>query len=80
MDCFMGIGQWFSGHGIFSVLLNIIIITALVGITIKLFRIGGSPPAANQDAADTINILEQRLAKGDISEEEYLRIRDILGR
>jgi putative membrane protein len=76
----MGFGQWFSGHGIFSVILNIIIIAALVALIIRLFRSGGSSPSANRDASDTINILEQRLAKGEINEEEYLRIRGILGR
>jgi putative membrane protein len=80
MGCFMDIGRWFFGHGIFSLILSAIVIIIFVALTFRLIRHGNSPPSANQDALDTIGILDRRLARGEISEEEYHRLRDILNR
>lgn len=58
--------MWMMGSGI-------AIILALFGlVAIVLYRYTSTPH--NQ----SLHILQQRLAKGDISEEEYNRLRDIL--
>lgn len=77
-SCFSGIGPWFLGHGIIGLGLALIIIFSLIILAYRLFRSNDTKPSENRDARDSLLILEQRLAKGEISEEEYRRIRTVL--
>ncbi len=80
MECFMGFGQWFSGHRSIVIALNVIIIAALVALVFRYCKHSGLAPSISLDVRDTLNILEKRLANGEINEKEYHQIRDILAR
>ena len=77
-SCFSGVGHWFFGHGIVGLGLTLIVFFGLVVLAYKLFRSNDTKHPASRDTRDSLLILEQRLAKGEISEEEYQRIRAIL--
>jgi len=77
-NCFSGIGQGFFGHGIFGLSLTLIVFFGLIVLAYRLFQSNDTKPPASRDTRDSLLILEQRLAKGEISEEEYRRIRAIL--
>lgn len=78
--CFMGIGQWLSSHWIGGFGLKMLIVIALAFLLYKLIRSGKTAPRENQDARDSLVLLENRLAEGKISSEEYQNIRNILCR
>jgi putative membrane protein len=78
MSCFSGVGHWFFGHGIIGSSLTLIVFFGLIVLAYRLFRSNDTKPSASRDERDSLLILEQRLAKGEISEEEYQRIRAIL--
>jgi len=78
-DCFAGWGHHFMGGSIFGSLLSILLLLVVVAVIYKVFfskkfKAGSK----NRDAEDSLMILDSRLAKGEITEEEYHRIRKIL--
>lgn len=77
-SCLMGFGQWFSSHWIGGFILNMIIIVALALLLYKLLRSCTAKSPKTRDARDSLIILEQRLAEGKVSQEEYQSIRNIL--
>lgn len=79
IDCSIGFEHWSSANGILGLSLNLIIIVALILLMYKLFRPCRQTPPENRDARDSLVILKQRLTKGEINEDEYQRIRSILG-
>ena len=86
MTCFIDYGQWFaedgprfSVPGYLALVLLALVTLSLIVMAFRHFKGGGStPPPASRDARDTLEILRIRLAKGEIDEKEYRRIRDIL--
>jgi uncharacterized membrane protein len=78
--CFMGFGQWFSGHWIGWFGLNMIIVVALILLLYKLFHSRTTTSPENRDSRDSLAILERRLVEGKVSQEEYQSIRNILYR
>lgn len=58
-------GIWF-GHGLFALLVWVVVIAALVALVVGLIRAGrgGGAPAAR-------DILKERYARGEIDREEY---------
>ena len=70
----------FLGGGSFvSWLLAAVALGVLVAVLVRLLR-PGDAERGNQaaDRDHSLDILKNRLAQGDISEQEYLRMRDIL--
>ncbi len=76
---YMGPGM---GHGMFGsgflawVIFLLIIVLIVLGLG-RLFRSGEKPSA---DTRDSLKILDDRFARGEISEKEYLKMRDVLER
>ena len=69
-------GMGFStglGHGLWM-FLCILIIFAVIYFFVKIFSPGYENPPDNRDMTDSRDILKQRLAKGEITEEEFQRI------
>ena len=65
--------------GYLALVLLALVTLALIVMTFRHFKGGGSTlPPASRDARDTLEILKIRLAKGEIDEKEYRRVRDIL--
>jgi putative membrane protein len=77
-------GGWWSGFfpgSIFSLLLWGLIVMLLGLLAIRIFRSqpdGRQGPA--QDRFDSEAILKMRFAKGEITREEFVTMRDILSR
>lgn len=75
-------GGWFVGHGPFGpfgLLLLVLLIIVVVSLLIRLGRaIFARDGAANRDSRDSLEILRARFARGEISAEEYQRMREIL--
>ncbi|MFD1928930.1 SHOCT domain-containing protein [Sporosarcina siberiensis] len=73
-----------TGMGVIGVLvvLLLVIITVLVIFTIiKIAREnkgGQTTPAHKLSDNEALSILQKRFAQGEISEEEYLRMKDVL--
>lgn len=74
-----GPGNWFFGHGVFGMLFSALLMIAIIYLIIFVLRLFFvKDKAQNKDRRDSIEILKARYAGGEISEEEYIRMRDIL--
>jgi putative membrane protein len=71
-------GSFFPG-GILSMLIWVLIIVAFVYLTIKLFRgLTSEQTKQNRDSFDSFEILKIRYARGEISHEDYLTMKETL--
>jgi putative membrane protein len=71
-------GSFFPG-GIVSMLMWVLIILALVYLAIKLFRaLKSEQIEQNRDRFDSFEILKMRYARGEISHEDYLTMKETL--
>ncbi|RPF53484.1 SHOCT domain-containing protein [Aquisalibacillus elongatus] len=74
-----GMGGSFFGNFLFSIIM-IIIIVLIVVIVVWMFK--GENNKERKDSAypegDSLEVLKRRLAKGEITEEEYDRLKDKL--
>ncbi len=71
-------GGFFPG-GIVSMLLWVLIISAFVYLAIKLFRaLTSEQTKQNRDNFDSFEILKMRYAKGEISHDDYLTMKETL--
>jgi putative membrane protein len=71
-------GSFFSG-GIVSMLIWVLIILALFYLAMKLFRaLNLEQPKKNRDNFDSLEILKMRYARGEISHEDYLTMKETL--
>jgi uncharacterized membrane protein len=69
-------GSFFPG-GIVSMLIWALIILAFVYLAIKLFRaLTSEKIKQNRDNFDSFEILKMRYARGEISHEEYLTMKE----
>lgn len=75
-------GGWWGGFfpgSLFSLLLWGLVILLLVFLAIQIFRSQTHcPRGPAQDRFDSEAILKARFAKGEISREEFIRMRQIL--
>jgi uncharacterized membrane protein len=56
-----------------------LIILAIVLLATKVFKsMKSSPNIVNKDRNDSLEMLKLRYAKGDINQDEYLKMKDIL--
>lgn len=74
--------SWTSGMfsgGIFSLFVWVLIALAIVWLVKKLFE-SAKPGQKDSymDKSDSLEILKRRYAKGDLSLEEYIKIKSIL--
>lgn len=73
-------GGGFFGHGPFGLLLTALLAIVFVVVLIRLGRALFARDHANRDSHDSLEILRARFARGEISSEEYERMREILNR
>lgn len=67
-----------GGWGIFMMIILVILIVIIVYAVMKLVQ-GGSNNATSQNSRDeALEILNQRYAKGELSDEEYQQKKKIL--
>lgn len=72
-------GGWLL-HGPLGMLLLVLLAIAVVSILIRISRTIFARDGLNKDSRDSLEILRARFARGEISEEEYQRMREILSR
>ena len=58
-----------GGWGVFWMILSWVVIVAIVALLVRVFASGWSSPSKGQ--RDPRQILDERFAQGEISEEEY---------
>ena len=74
-----GGGGFFPFHGIFSLLLLVLVIVAVVWLVRAMLRPQDRTSRAERRTAG-LDILDQRYARGELSRDEYLQKRgDVLG-
>lgn len=66
------------GHGIFGMLFSVLLMIAVIYLIVTVVRLFVVKDKAHKDRSDSIEILKVKYAGGEISEEEYIRMRDIL--
>jgi len=75
-DCPYFYGMPFRGGGIFMIITTVIIIGIIIFLIFQLSRNRNiSGRLFNSESENTLDILNKRLAKGEITEEEYDRIK-----
>ena len=73
-----GHGPWFWGHGLFGFLLGIVLIIAVISLVLFFIKLLTGKDIADRDRNDSLMILKKKYANGELSEQEYIRMRDIL--
>jgi uncharacterized membrane protein len=76
-------GWWggFSPASVFSLVLWALVILLIVFLAMRIFRAQNhTPRGLAQDRFDSEAILKARFAKGEISEEEFVKMTEILSR
>jgi len=73
-----GHGGWFTGHGLFGMVFGFMLLILVLFLVITVVRSLLSRDSDNKDKKDSLVILQEKLARGEISTEEYYRLRDIL--
>jgi putative membrane protein len=72
-----GMGHWVFGGGIIGFGITVLIL-ALIGLVfIQLYK-AGKKRTQRADTMDSLKILKTRFAKGEITEQEYRKMQDIL--
>jgi putative membrane protein len=72
-----GMGHWFFGGGIIGFGITILILALIVHLLVQLYK-SGKKRTQRADTMDSLKILKTRYAKGEITEQEYKKMRDIL--
>ncbi len=74
-------GRWGGGFtgDILSLLIWGGIVLLLIYLVIMVFRkLGSNPTTSSRDRADSIDVLKMRFAKGEMSQEEFNKMKQIL--
>ena len=71
-------GGWFMGPGPFGPLMGILFLVFIVYLGVLIFRNVTKGKNANRDASDSLEIVKTKFARGEISEEEFRRMKEIL--
>jgi putative membrane protein len=78
-NCFhngFGNGYWPLGGGIMGFLIMILVVLLIAFLVIKVIKPGKTIQCS--DRTDSLKILKLRFAKGEITEQEYQKMKDIL--
>lgn len=79
-----GSGGWFMGGGLLGLLWKVLLIALIVFLVVKLIQGLGVGIDARRNRADdrddSLEIIKNRLARGEITTDEYQRMKDVLAR
>ena len=64
--------------GIVGILINVMMLVTILYIVVLIIRSFLSKDISNRDTSDSLEIVKRKLALGEITEEEYHRMKDIL--
>jgi len=73
-----GWSNWPMGGGPISLLFTILLIAGLIYVISLIVGNYRSKPGSRMDRDDSLVILRERFARGEISSEEYERMKDML--
>lgn len=73
-----GIGSYIMGFGPLGGVLSILFFVLVIYLIFKLVKSLIPSPKATSDKTDSLRILKNRFAKGEINQEEYSRMYEIL--
>ena len=73
-----GLGKYFVGLGPFGGILGLLVLLLILYVATKLVLSFLPRANADVDKNDSLEILKNRFAKGEISPEEYQRMRELL--
>lgn len=65
-------------YSFIGILVNIMMLVTIIYIVVLIVRSFLSKDRPSRDAVDSLEIIKLKFASGEISEEEYLRMKDIL--
>ena len=65
-------------HGIVGILINIMMLVTIIYIVVLIIRSFLAKDMSHRDTSDSLEIVKRKLALGEITEEEYHRMKDIL--
>ena len=71
-----GTGRFFFGH--LGGIIGLLIFVVVIALIYKLFKSSSKGANATSDKHDSFTILKSRFARGEISLEEYQRLKEIL--
>ena len=71
--------RYFFSHGIFSLLIWGLLIFILVFLLTRIFKSNGNTPEKTfRDRDDSLEILKIRYAKGEIAQDDFNKMKQIL--
>jgi len=73
-----GAGNFFLRFGPFGGIIGLLIIVVLIALIYKLFKSSRLGTNASSDKHDSLMVLKSRFARGEISLEEYQRMKEVL--
>jgi len=73
-----GLDKYFIGFGPFGGILGLLLFVTISYFIIKLIMSFVPKPNADVDKYDSLEILKNRFAKGEITEDDYQRMRELL--
>jgi len=65
-------------HGLLGAFVGLLLLLLLISLAVTVIRSVISKAGGDRDRQDSLEILRVKLARGEISAEEYQRIRGIL--
>ncbi len=75
-----GTGGGPMGGGMFSLLFTILLLAGLIYVIILIVQNSRPRGSSRPDRNDSLAIVKERFARGEISSEEYEHMKDILSR
>ncbi len=73
-----GFGHWFFGGGILGFGFTALIIIIIAALVLKFIRAPQRRKSENSDTLDSLMILKSRFAKGEVTEQEYKKMKEAL--
>nr|WP_287410230.1 SHOCT domain-containing protein [Pseudodesulfovibrio sp.] len=71
---------WFMGGGMFGFIWMILFALIAVYLISKLFQAFTSRQGGRPDRDDSLNIIKEKFAKGELTADEYQRMKEVLTR
>lgn len=69
---------WFMGGGMFGFIWMILLALTAFCLVTKLFQAITSRQGGKPDKDDSLNIIKEKFTKGEITADEYERMKDVL--
>lgn len=75
-----GVQGGFMGGGLFGMLWSLLLLVLFIYLGARLFHYFSRGNDGRRDREDSLEILRNKYARGEVGSEEYQRIKDLLAR